>query len=195
MFVCICGWILCERYSGCVWLTGGSIVLSSLNTQGRGGVCLSLPTACSPVCPPAYRCARLSALLPVPSVCLSVSRPICLFSSAFWELWVQVWACVCVCSFVCGASCGLCSVYGTGNKWKMAHGISMPCFIFSLSCCDRSDNERSSLPCLLLESSVLASGSWTPNGEARRRTCPSRNTQTDNHTHAHTKRKADAGVF
>lgn len=160
------------------------VALFKTHTQGHAEESsLSQSTPCPRLC-----ARRLSALLPVvPSVCLTVDLSL-LLSSAFWELWVQV----CMSVYVCVSS-----VCGTGNKWKMAHGISMSCSIFSLSCCDRSDNERRLLPLACL--SVLASGSWTPNDEAKdvERAQVEIRRQTHTHTHAHIERRreTDAGVL
>lgn len=141
--------------------------------DARRSLCLrlSLPPA------PAL-CARRrpSALLPVvPSVCLTVDLSL-LLSSAFWELWVQV--CMCVCA------------RGTGNKWKMAHGISMSCSIFSLSCCDRSDNERSLLLLLPVRPCKrFMNPQWQGERDVERAQVEIRRQQlTHTHTHVHTER-------
>lgn len=127
MYVCTCRWILCERYSGCVWLTGGSIVFAPLTHTGtRRSLRLSLPTACSTARLRVVRVCLLYCLCPLSvslSVCPFVSRSICLFSSAFWELWVQVWASVCVCV---SAGCAVCTAQETSGKWHTAFRCLVP---------------------------------------------------------------------
>lgn len=92
---------VCECVSGarCVTHAGGGNAAVVAN-QGRGGAkdkgCL----------------LRASALFVLPSVCLS-----------FWFLRIMgssvicMYICLCVCIYVYLCVCG------TGNKWKMAHGI------------------------------------------------------------------------
>lgn len=134
-------------------------------TLGRGGVSVSvyLPPARPPACALCASVCFIACAL-CQSVCLSVL--LSLARSVSSRLHSENYGFKCERLCVCVCECELCSVYGTGNKWKMAHGISMSCSIFSLSCCDRSDNERKqqqqpALPCLAccFSLSVLASGS------------------------------------
>lgn len=165
--------MLCERYSGCVWLTGGSIVQDT-HTGTCGGV---VSVSIYPLPPPV--CTSSVCFIACCALCLSHGRSVS--SSLVCILRIMgssVYVCVCVC-VVC-----------VRHRKQVENGTRyfdvLFHFQFKLLWSIRQRTQAAAACLPVRPCKRFMNPQWR--GE-RRRTCPSRNTQTDTYTHACTYRK------